>query len=290
MAANDNMLDQTVPGSSNTTIKTVAQASISIASLSLGILALITFLLGIGLKCTGPKGEKISVLGPMAVSAFVGAGALFTWRLRADLLNGIGIIETFPPFYSGSSSGSSSGYSGPEKPPGLVQWENWIGIWLLCFVAIVVGGAFVLDTYATKPLTQRCEHPDNTTGILSGLENIRSIVYTCLIVVTCVPLLIAVFQKRKLDTEYKNAVEEYERAMHPEQFSDSSDPSTDDIYQKIKSLKVEEGGYTADGNTMLYNASYAVAKLVGYIGGNESAQSAAQTAGASAQPDMSALQ
>lgn len=253
------------------TIKTVMRASLSIASLSLGLLAVVTIAIGLGSKCRDPlTGKRASKLGPLAVSMFVGAGAFGTWRIRQTLLNGVSIIDTFPAFYSGNDAGHSAE---PQKPPGLVEWENWIGVWLLCFVAIVVGGVYALDTYAIMPLNRTCEKTTNDTGLLSGLVRIRSMVYFLLAAVTIAPLGLALVQRNKLNADFMKAKEAYEREINPQKFATAmpggmpgGNQSPEDLQKTLTTLVPSIGGYTIDGSTALYNASYRVAELVGYSG------------------------
>lgn len=275
--------------SGKTTIKTIMQSSLSIASLSLGILAVITIIIGIGSKCRDTNtGKRISKLGPLAVSAFVGAGAIFTWRIRESLMKGISIIDTFPTFSVSSAAGSSAE---PQRPEGLVEWEHWIGIWMLCFVAIVWGGVYILDMYAILPLNNNCERPTNDTGLLRGLMQIRGIIYVLLAAVTLAPLGLGLMEKNRLNTAFMKAKEAYEREMNPEKFAATpgANDSTEKLQKTMQSLFPSQGAITSDGRTMLFNASYRVAELVGYAAQRDYADISQGTTPASDSHAMVAL-
>jgi len=274
-------------GGAGQNVKPMIQASLAVASLSLGFLVVATLLIGFMSKC--PTGEEKSKQAPMLMAAFVGALAFGTWVLRGHLLKGFTVLDTLPSFFVQDSGGAFGG--GPRKPPQLNQWENWTFTWLLCFCAVVWGGVFILEYYSVQPLENACpvsvEPDSNGESLLSGLLQMRRLVYGILIAITFIPLALAWSQRAKWGKEYRAAENAYQREMFGSRGDAKQGQSADQgaAATSPSRLAPSAGGYTQKGSTELFDAAYGIAELVGYAGSHRYAAPGALARASAASPE-----
>ena len=249
--------------------KQMIQMGLTTASLSLGFLVVCTVIIAFssgGPDCTFKAKET-----PILMALFVGALAGGTWKLRGHLMQGYTLLDSLPPFFTGN--GPSGGK--PQKPPQVAQWENWTFSWLLCFVLIVWGGIIMLEFYSVAPLEKVCQtDEDSSGGVLKALLQMRRLVYALVVFVTFVPLFMAWGQQRRWGQQYKEALNRYNQQMYGQspagaaaQAAATATPAYDP--KSPENLTPQEGGYSPKtGSSRLFDATYAMAELVGFASPN----------------------
>ncbi len=222
--------------------------SLTVSSMSLGALALITLGVGLVSECKDAGFQDKQV--PLAMSIFICFLAYGTWRLRDRVMEGLGILDTLPEFATTQVEG---------LPAQVGEWNNWFWKWLLGFCGLVGGGVLVLELYAIQPLQRDCPPPEkSSSSLLTTVFEVRRIIYAILAVITIVPLLLAASQSSKWAEPYKAAQRAAAKRLAFEQRGSG------------RGLSERTGGYTMQGSTRLFDATFRVAQLVGYAGGHDS--------------------
>ena len=255
--------------------KQMMQMGLTTASLALGFLCVATVVIGFSStsskECTLQAKET-----PILMALFVGGLAAGTWKLRNHLMQGFTILDSLPPFFTGGGMGGGK----PQQPPQMLQWENWTTSWLLCFVLVVWGGIFMLETYSVTPLERVCptesveEDGSKKGGVLHAAIQMRKIVYGILVLITVVPLYMAWQQRSQWGKQYHAALNQYNQSMFGSQTGSadaSSQSATTPAYdaKAPENLSPQAGGYSPKtGSSRLFDATYAMAALVGYASPN----------------------
>ena len=208
------------------------ELSFKVSSVSLAALALIS--LGHAtLSDCGDNGVQAKRL-PFLVALFVGALAYGAWKLRAKLSQGFDILEMLPDFFR---------KAGPEGlPPQVGQWKDWTWKWLICFCGLIWGGIFVIEYYCVLPLTEKCAK-EPPSAALEYLSKARNAIVFFLIFITCVPLLLGMWQMRKFKDSYTQGQKTL-GGLHPDQ----------------------GGLIQRTGSTQLFDATFQLGELAGYAG------------------------
>jgi hypothetical protein len=220
MSAEFGEYDSSVPASS---VTGTLSLSLKVSALSLGALCVCTLFIGLASKC--PPGVKRDA--PLLMTVFVALLALGAWSLREPLVRSIGFLD--------EADADMDAHASAKR-------QTWT--WMLCFVAVVWGGIFVLESYCVQPLAV-CQEDAPQNGLVQGFLQIRGVIYTLLVIVTLVPLVMLWRKQQRLA---KLAAGEGEL-----------DPTT----ALAETLSATEGGFK-NGNTALFRAAHELAVGVGY--------------------------
>jgi hypothetical protein len=262
-------------GGAGGTQKQMIKLGLTTASLSLGFLVVVTIAIAFSSKGEGCTMDAKQT--PVLMALFVGALAAGTWKLRNHLVQGFTILDSLPPFFTG---GGGLGDGKPVKPPQLGQWENWTMSWLLCFCLVVWGGIFLLETYSVEPLGKLCPvgavgaDGEPAKGVIPALLQMRRIVYGLLILLTFVPLYMAWSQRKRWGRRYHAALNRYNQRIFGDPAAAAQEAATAQTTpaydpKSPENLSPQEGGYSPQtGSTRLFDATYAMAELVGYASPN----------------------
>ena len=248
--------------------KQIIQASLTLGSLALGILAVGSVIIGLFSTC---KEGVIAKEAPVLMAIFVAVLAWGGWKLKTHVVEGVSLLDTMPAVYV-APPGSPEYGGPPQKPPELNAWENWTLEWLLCFCAVVWGGIWILDVYSLSPLREKCE--ESTTGISHAFLEMKSLIYAVLGIVTLVPLLRSWLHRQQWSNAFEASMKAYRQKMGmdpPPGARVGSDPSTVAGAAAAPPATLDpmllsewRGGFTPQGSTQLFDATYDMARLVGY--------------------------